>query len=390
MSVQTHDDTQRQSFASLILDEYDYSRPRRGQVREAVILEIGENDIVVDLGAKRDGIVPPRDLQRVDEERLAQLEVGNRIPVVILRNQGDQDGIPVSYSRGLQQEDWLRAEELVETGEVIKATAVEENRGGLLVEFGHLRGFVPNSHLSLAPGSRSAQLQEAKSAMVGDELDLVVIEVNQRRRRLILSKRAVDRRRRRQLLRELHAGEVRHGIVRSIVDFGAFVDLGGVDGLVHVSELAHHHVVHPSDVLSVGDEVDVYVLDVDEERERISLSRKRLLPDPWDEVTDALQPGDIVNGTATNIVSFGVFVDIGKGIEGLVHTSEIPEMDAASGNLESGSLVLVRILNVDYSRKRISLRLEQAWSAEPEEVSVNCEEQTEAEAEPQPEPEFQA
>ena len=310
MSVQTHGEAHTEDFAALISGEYDYSRPRRGEVREAVILEIGASDILVDLGAKRDGIVIPRDLQHIDEGRLEGLQVGDRIPVVILRNLGNHDGIPVSYSRGLQQEDWLRAEGLLESGETIKATVIDENRGGLLVEFGHLRGFIPNSHLTLSAGPRGSQLQETKSAMVGEELELAVIEVNQRRRRLILSKRAVDRRRRGELLKELNAGEVRHGIVRSIVDFGAFVDLGGVDGLVHVSELAHHHVAHPSDVLSVGDELDVYVLDVDQERERVSLSRKRMLPDPWDEVTESLHPGDIVNGTATNIVSFGVFVDL--------------------------------------------------------------------------------
>jgi len=384
MSVQTHGETQLQDFAALISGEYDYTRPRRGEVREATILEIGSNDIIVNLGAKRDGIVIPRDLQNIDDERLEKLRVGDRIPVVILRDLGDHDGIPVSYSRGLQQEDWLRAEELVETEEVIKATVVEENRGGLLAEFGHLRGFIPNSHLSLAAGMHPGRIQEAKAALVGQELELVVIEVNQRRRRLILSKRAVDRRRRGELIKGLKAGEVRRGIVRSIVDFGAFVDLGGIDGLVHISELAHHHVAHPSEVLSVGDEVEVHVLDVDEERERISLSRKRVLPDPWDEVTESLQPGDVVNGTATNIVSFGAFVDIGKGVEGLVHSSEIPELEVAAGELVTGSPVLVRVLDVDHNRKRISLRLEQAWPAgsgeAPDETAEATEPEVEAEA----------
>ncbi|HHX45660.1 MAG TPA: S1 RNA-binding domain-containing protein [Chloroflexi bacterium] len=366
MTIQTQGETQSQDFAELISGPYDYTRPRRGEVREAVILEIGANDIVVNLGAKRDGIIASRDLQNVADEHLEGLQIGDRIPVVILRDRGEQDGIPVSYSQGLQGEDWLRAQELLDSGETIKATIVEENRGGLLAEFGHLRGFIPNSHLGLPMGSRPEHLQEAKAALVGQELELVVIEVNQRRRRLILSKRVADRHKRAERLSELTPGEVRRGIVRSIVDFGAFVDLGGVDGLVHISEIAHHHVTHPSEVLSVGDEVDVFVLGVDQERERISLSRKRVLPDPWDAVTESLQPGDVVDGTATHLVSFGAFVDLGQGVEGLVHSSEIPDLEAVRGDLEAGSPVRVRILDVDHERKRIALRLEEAWPSTPE------------------------
>lgn len=387
MSVQTHREAQTQDFAALVCGEYDYARPRRGEVREATILEIGANDIVVNLGAKRDGIVSPRDLQDIDAERLEGLQVGDRIPVVILRDLGDYDGIPVSYSRGLQQEDWLRAQELLETGQVITSTIVEENRGGLLAEFGHLRGFIPNSHLGLPAGVHADRLQELKTALVGQELDLMVIEVNQRRRRLILSKRAVDRQRRRDLMEGLNVGEVRRGVVRSIVEFGAFVDLGGVDGLVHISELAHHHVAHPSEVLAVGDSIEVHVLRVDLERERISLSRKRALPDPWDEVTQSLEPGAVVNGTATNMVSFGAFVDLGNGVEGLVHSSEMPELDIARGDLETGSPVLVRVLSVDHDRRRISLRLEQAWPAPTAAAEASTTQATVTEEAPQTEAE---
>ena len=159
------------------------------------------------------------------------------------------------------------------------------------------------------------------------------------------------------MLQELTKGEVRTGIVRNLVDFGAFVDLGGLDGLIHISELDWKHVDHPSEVLSVGDKVDVYVLDVDRERERVALSRKRLLEDPWHRVTAHLSEGDLVEGTVTNLTTFGVFVDVGEGVEGLVHTSEIPHYLAASSDLEAGSSVTVRVLGVDQWQRRIALRL---------------------------------
>jgi small subunit ribosomal protein S1 len=184
-----------------------------------------------------------------------------------------------------------------------------------------------------------------------------VIEVDQKRRRLVLSERIASRHRRQQTLDELVAGEVRTGVVRSIVKYGAFVDIGGIDGLIHVSEMEWKRVKHPSEVLSVGDEVQVYILNVDRERERIGLSRKRLLPDPWLVVTDNLVEGEVIEGTVTNTVAFGAFVDVGDGIEGLVHISEIPDGDGTRAELPIGSLVKVRVLSVDPWRHRISLSM---------------------------------
>lgn len=273
----------RERLAGLLkTGDYDYARPRRGEVRKATILSIGEHDMAVNLGAKRDGIILPADLEQViDDKYLESLEVGDRIPVVVLRVWGHRDGIVVSLNKGLLQQDWLLARDLLERQEVVEAKVTGLNRGGIVVQFGRLRGFVPNSHLTSIPrGWRGKRLQEAKSELVGQTLSLGVIEVNQRRQRLVLSERIADRQQRERLLEELTAGEVRTGVVCNVVDFGAFVDLGGVDGLIHISELDWRYVEHPSEVLSVGDEVDVYVLEVERERERIALSRKRLLPDP--------------------------------------------------------------------------------------------------------------
>jgi small subunit ribosomal protein S1 len=323
-----------------------------------VVLDISDNDIIVDIGAKRDGVVPRTDLELLDQAYLDNLGVGDRVPVVVLRTWSHQEGLAASINKGLQQQDWLRAREHMESGQVIEAEVVDVNRGGVLVQFGGLRGFVPNSHLtSVRRGLRGQRLREAKSELVGQTLHLVVIEVKPRRRRLVLSERQARRQRREQLLQELNEGDVRTGTVTNLVDFGAFVDLGGADGLIHISELDWKHVAHPREVLSPGDEVEVYVLRVDRDRERIGLSRKRLLPDPWHTVTDNLLPGQIVGGTVTNVVDFGAFVDLGQGIEGLVHISETPAGKATLDELNSGSPVTVRVLEIDQDRRRIAISL---------------------------------
>jgi len=210
---------------------------------------------------------------------------------------------------------------------------------------------------------RGEQLLEAKENLIGTTVHVVVIEVAQQRRRLVMSERKANRRRREQLLRELTEGEVRTGTVTNLVRFGAFVDLGGIDGLVHISELDWQHVQHPSEVLEVGDELEVYVLSVDRERQRIGLSRKRLLPDPWNVVTSALQVGRIAEGTVTNLADFGAFVDLGQGVEGLVHVSEMPAGIATMDELQPGAQISVRVLEIDTDRHRIALSLRGTNSA---------------------------
>ena len=351
-------DLQQEQFSTLIEGDYDYARPRRGQVRQAVVLSVSENEVIVDLGVKRDGFVPRRDLELLDDAYRASLEPGDQVPVSILNTSGPRGEIVVSLNQGLAQQDWLRAQEFLESGDICQARVTEVNRGGVIVPFGRIRGFVPNSHLTSVPrGLRGDRLRRAKSDLVGQVLSLAVLEVDQHRRRLALSERVASRRQRQQLLETLTEGEVRTGVVRNLVEFGAFVDLGGVDGLIHISELDWRHVEHPSEVLSVGDEVEVYVLSVDRERERIGLSRKRLLPDPWPLVAKRLHVGQKVEGTVTNVARFGVFVDVGDGVEGLVHVSEIPGGDASCVGLEPGSPVTVRVLKIDQWRQRIALSL---------------------------------
>jgi small subunit ribosomal protein S1 len=350
-------EVQEQQFSMLLEDGYDYDRPRRGQICRATILSIDENEVIVDMGCKRDGIVPRTDLERLDEAYLEGLQVGDEAPVSVLSVSSRQGELVVSLNQGLQQQDWLRAQEMMESGELCETEVVGVNRGGVVVQFGRLCGFVPNSHLTdVRRGMRGERLDRAKRALEGSALWLVVIEVQQRRNRLILSQRAAGSRRRQALLSELTEGDVRTGRVCNLAQFGAFVDLGGIDGLIHVSELDWKHVDHPREVVSVGDELEVHVLSVDREQERIGLSRKRLLPDPWPLVADKLRDGQVVEGVVTNVVKFGVFVDIGKGVEGLVHVSEIPA-EVNWEDLVYGSLLAVRVLQVDRWRQRISLSL---------------------------------
>jgi small subunit ribosomal protein S1 len=352
-------DVPQEQFTVLLESECDYTRPRRGQIRQAVVLSVDENDVIVDLGCKRDGIVPRKDLEMLDDTYRAGLQVGDHVPVRVLTPSSRQGELVVSLKQGLVQQDWLRAQECMENGEVCEAEVTGVNRGGVIVGFGRLRGFVPNSLLtSVRRGMRGERLHQVKSGLVGQTLSLVVTEVDERRRRLVLSQRAADWRRRLQLLEELTEGEVRTGIVRKLVNFGAFVDLGGIDGLIHISELDWKYVTHPSEVLSVGDEVEVYVLNVDRKQERVGLSRKRMLPDPWISVTQKLQTGQVVDGVVSGVADFGIFVDLGEGVEGLVHVSEMPDREAVDAKLEPGDSIRVRVLEINRWRRRIALSLQ--------------------------------
>jgi small subunit ribosomal protein S1 len=361
MTDERQDDAQERTLAEYIAGEYDYTRPKQGEIREAEILSITDNDIIVDLGSKRDGVIPGRDLQNVDPEYRKGLRVGDRIPVAVMRPWEDGEGIQVSLSRGLQQQDWLRAENMLESGELAEVEVTDTNRGGVIALFGELSGFIPNSHLgSLPAAARGREGPDPKEILVGQRLWVMVIEVNQQRRRLVLSRKNAERRRRAELLEQLEEGQVRTGVVRNIVEFGAFVDLGGVDGLIHISELDWKHVGHPQEVLSVGEEVEVYVLSVDHSRERVGLSRKRLMSDPWEDVAQNLGVGQVVDGNITTVESFGAFVDLGNRVEGLVHRSEFPEDDVQLEDLTPGMRVRVEVLDIDHAQRQIALRLEGA------------------------------
>ena len=350
-----------ESFADL-LNKYDVWKPHRGELVEGTILMIERDIVLVDVGAKRDAVVPHQDLNRLDADWLERMSVGDEVPVYVLRTPNGHDDLEVSIKRGLEQQDWMRAEEYLESGAVQELQVTGYNKGGILAAFGNLSGFVPNSHVPELRHVRDIeQRDEVKAQLIGTTLPLQVIEVNRPRRRLVLSAKAAQYILREQRLKELEAGDVVHGIVESIADFGAFVNLGGITGLIHISRLDRQHINHPSDVVNVGDEIEVLVENVDLKRGRVRLNRQALLPDPWELVAEKYSAGDMVNGRVTNVVEFGAFVQLPPGVEGLVHVSEIPDNGLVSPQdmLRPGDVVHPHILDIDLERKRIRLSLRQ-------------------------------
>jgi len=381
------------------LDEYQ--APKRGDICTGVVIGSDDRGLVVDVGLKREGLVPAGDLERLDEETRSALHVGVEVTVFVLRPE-DRNGRPIlSIHQAQLSKDWIRAEEMMASGELYEGEISGYNRGGLIVKFGEIRGFVPASQVLDLPRRLSQDDRRQRLAdMIGQEIGLRIIEVDRRRRRLIFSQRralrAWQERQRERVMDELTKGEVRHGKVTSITNFGAFVDLGGADGLIHVSELGWSRVDNPRQVLSVGEEVDVYVLDVDRKRKRIALSLKRLQPDPWTMVDDCCQVGQLVEGRVTRVLDFGAFVELDLGVEGLLHSSEMigtPEI-APSDIVHAGERLLLKIIRIESDKKRMGLSAKQvrrneweSWVAEQQvaqeaaETKSAAEEVTEPEAE---------
>lgn len=393
------EENQEGTWYDQFLEDYDYTLPKRGQLLEGQILRIDEDAVIVDVGVKRDAIIPSRDLNMVDKEIVENLKVGDTILVYVLRPPTGDDDLLVSLNKGIEHTHWEVAEQHLESGETLELEVVGENRGGLLVEYKSLRGFVPNSQVPELRRRDRQKAKEAKREMIGEVLPLKVIEVNRDRHRLILSALAAQEERRKKRLHELEKDQVIFGRVVNIVNFGVFVDLGGIDGLVHISELDWQRVGHPSEMFKVGDEIQVQVIEVDVERERVSLSRKSLLPSPWDTLAEKYKPGDLIEGTVTKVLDFGAFVELPEGVEGLVHVSEIGYSTTGTPQevVKAGEEVLVRILDIDKERERISLSMRKvplekqiAWMVEQEEKQSAAREEAaqaaEQEAEePQPE-----
>ncbi len=345
-----------------MLEESFVNQPMRGDIVVGVIQSIDSMGMLVDLGMKRDGVVSRSDLERLGEE--ANFSVGDEVPVLIVRPEDEDGNMIVSVAQAKQNEDWLRAEELMNSEEIWDGEVADANRGGLIVPFGNLRGFVPASHVTNLPrGLNEEERTEFLTGMIGQPISVKVIEVNRRRRRLVLSQREAQRELRDankdELLSELAEGETRKGIVSGLRDFGAFVDLGGADGLIHISELAWHRVKHPREVLRVGQEVEVYVLRLDQEGRRIGLSLKRLQPNPWSQVDEMYHVGQIVEGVISRVTQFGAFVSMEPGIEALLHASQIadPAPENPADLLRDGQTIQARIISIEPHRQRLGLSI---------------------------------
>jgi small subunit ribosomal protein S1 len=346
--------------------EFGQVVPRRNEIMEGIILDVTPNEVVVDIGCKAEGIVSARDLERVPPEVKAKLRPGAKVHVFVLRPEDANGHSVLSLSRALSESDWKLAEDLLASGEVYEGTVADANRGGLIVNVGRVRGFVPASQvasLRLPRGMSDDEREQALKELTGNPIAVKVMELDRRRNRLILSERAAAREwrleQKERLLDELKEGDVRKGVVSSLCDFGAFVDLGGADGLIHLSELSYSRVGHPKQVLQVGQQVEVYVLGVDHERRRIALSLKRLKAEPWTMVEQNYSIGQRVTGTITNVTDFGAFARLDEDIEGLIHISELSDQRIThpSEVVKVGDQVELRVIRIDSARQRLGLSL---------------------------------
>jgi small subunit ribosomal protein S1 len=370
------DDAPDMSEMARLLDEQEaqFRSLKRGDVVEGQIVRIDQDEILVDIGLKSEGVLSTRELPSAGYGSLSELHVGDDVLVYVMQPETPEGHAVVSIKRARLERQWRIAQEQYERGELLEAEVIDHNKGGLIVNLEGIRGFVPISqiqNLRREDTADNAETQAKLAAMVGRRLQLKIIEINRNRNRLILSERlAVQEwraKRREELLEELKIGEVRKGIVSNLSNFGAFVDLGGADGLVHISQLAWSRVNHPSEVLKVGQEVEVQVLSVDKEKKKIALSIKRAEVDPWTTVEQRYHTGQLVNGTITKIAPFGAFARIEDGIEGLIHLSEMPTGTTEPKQvMKEGQDVTVRILRIEPDRRRLGLSVRQVEEPTPE------------------------
>jgi small subunit ribosomal protein S1 len=354
-----------------LLDEYlPDNRLQRGQVLRGVVLRVSSDAILVDVGVKCEGTISGRELEQVDPALSSRLEPGDQVTVYVINPEGPCGELVLSLTQGQTTSEWEQAQALLESGATISLNVILANRGGLIVQLGRLRGFVPASQLApsrCVPRISDPACGDVLNKLVGASLKVRVIEADQNRNRLILSERPPGEqntpRNRAQLVSKLTEGEIRRGRVSNLTDFGAFVDLGGIDGLVHLSEIAWNRVEHPSDVLKVGQELTVMVLNIDHERQRVALSIKRLETDPWVMAAERYQAGQLVDCRITRLTKWGAFACVvgDEAIEGLIHVSELDERHVVQPDeiVQTGQVLRLRVVRVQPERHRLALSLRQ-------------------------------
>ncbi len=351
-----------------------YSTPvicRPGDILEGTVVTASRSVILIDVGGKCDALVHPQEVERLSAIELRRLRPGGRVRVYVLDAEVEEgEPLIVSLRKAAQQSQWEQARRLMERGETLRLEVKASNKGGVIVFLDRLRGFVPASQLH--PRWRSRQQVDGDperrwSALIGQVLALKIIEVTPESNRLILSERRVNdgEQDKQRVLASLKPGMVRHGVVSNVVDFGAFVNVDGVDGLLHISELSWRRVRNPSEIVHVGQELEVYVLDVDLERGRLSLSLKRLQPDPWANLPPAIAVGALVEAEIVSLVPFGAFARplVYPQIEGLIHRSEMGQ--EAMSRLRKGMVLTLRIIGLDRDRRRIAFSIKQVEDWKP-------------------------
>jgi small subunit ribosomal protein S1 len=334
-----------------------------GDVVSGQVVRIDQDEVLVDIGYKSEGVIPSNELSiRKTVKPSEEVELGEEVDALVLTKEDQEGRLILSKKRARFEKAWRRIEQAADSGEPVEGTVIEVVKGGLILDLG-VRGFLPASLVDIR---RVQNLDE----FMGQKLECKVIELNRSRNNVVLSRRAVLEEERKevreQILGRLQPGQVVEGKISNIVDFGAFVDLDGIDGLIHISELSWSHVNHPSEVVSIGDTVRVKVLDIDRDRQRISLGLKQTQEDPWQRVLNEYKEGDVVDGTVTKIVAFGAFVQILPGVEGLVHISELAQhhVESPAEVVRPGDKLKVKILEIDDSRRRLSLSVKRVEGQE--------------------------
>jgi len=357
------DETADQESSKLTMDDFlqmeeeAFKTPAHGDIVEGTVVRVDPDEVLVDIGAKAEGVISGKELGFRDSDSVA-LEPGDQIKVFVLQPENEEGNVVLSLRRARAETTWLTAADKQTEGAVMEAEVREQNKGGLIVNVLGLRGFLPSSQVARQHAGNLEQL-------VGQRIPVKILEVNRKRNRLIVSQKSAedeDRARRRDdLFQRLDVGEVVSGSVSGLTSYGAFVDIGGADGLIHISELSWDRVSKVTDVLQVGDEVTVKVIKLDAGQNRISLSLRQLQQDPWERLLQSVPVGTLVDGTVTKTKKYGAFVQILPGIEGLLHISELSwdHVDKTEDVLRVGEEIKVKVIGIDAQRRRVSLSLKQ-------------------------------
>jgi small subunit ribosomal protein S1 len=352
-------------------DAFSVELPKSGEIREGTIASVSEGQILVSIGAKSEGIISGRELEMIDSEVREAFDVGQEIPVFVVSPEDSNGNVVLSYKRAQEHMAWVSVEEQMEEDNIVDSKIIGYNKGGLIVDVYGLRGFVPASQISALRRIQAVgdTPEQRWAKMINEPISVRIIEVDKSRRRLICSERAADSESRQSIkervIEELEEGEVHTGRVTSLADFGAFVNINGADGLVHLSELSWDRIQHPKEILEVGQEVKVKVINIDRDKKRIGLSLRALTDDPWRSRIEKYSVGQLVEGVITRLTKFGAFARLESDIEGLIHISEISEtrIEHPKEVLKEGEVVALRIIRVDPEQHRIGLSLRKVDSA---------------------------
>ena len=345
--------------------------PQVGEIRKGMIASIGQNQILVSIGAKSEGVIASRELEQLSPEERDALKVGAEVSVYVINPEDQNGNVVLSFKRAQEQMSWENVEKMIADEVIIDSKIIGFNKGGLIVAVGSLRGFVPSSQFSANRRSQSTgdTPEQRWQKMVGQPITVRIIEVDRERRRLILSERAANTESRASMkdrvIGELEEGKVYTGRVTSLADFGAFVNLNGADGLVHLSELSWDRIQHPKEILEVGQEVKVKVINIDRDKKRIGLFMRALQDDPWKNRVEKFSVGQLVEGVITRLTKFGAFARLEGDIEGLIHISELSEnrVEHPKEVLKEGDVKTLRVIRIDGEQHRIGLSLRKVDSA---------------------------